>query len=134
MIVMKELIKDTDFNSLPADIKANLLKLLEKLTRVRLAYGKPMTVTSGLRTMEDHLRIYKEKGITDKSKIPMKSNHLYGIAADISDPKGEFKKWIKENMKLMEELGLYFEDFDSTPTWVHIQFKAPASGNRFFKP
>lgn len=131
---MKELIKDTDFNSLPADIKANLLKLLEKLTRVRLAYGKPMTVTSGLRTMEDHLRIYKEKGITDKSKIPMKSNHLYGIAADISDPKGEFKKWIKENMKLMEELGLYFEDFDSTPTWVHIQFKAPASGNRFFKP
>lgn len=134
MIVMKELIKTTDFDSLPPDIKANLLKLLEKLNVIRKAYGKPMTITSGLRSMIDHLRIYKEKGITDQSKIPMKSNHLYGIAADISDPKGELKAWIMDNISLMEELGLYFEDFAFTPTWVHIQFKTPASGKRFFKP
>lgn len=44
--------------------------------------GKKITVTCGFRSMAHHLKIYAEKGITDKSKIPMKSYHLSGLAVD----------------------------------------------------
>jgi hypothetical protein len=64
----------------------------------------------------------------------MKSNHLFGRAVDFADGDGKLKKWILENIKLMEEIGLYMEDFNATKTWVHFQINPPKSGNRFFKP
>lgn len=137
MITMRELNK---FNSTDnSDHESNLLVLLGKINQVRKAYGKPMTVTSGYRTKEDHLRIYRQiatrKGIKfDPSKVPMASRHLSGQAVDIYDPKGEFKQWIRMNIELFEELGLYLEDFNHTPTWVHIQITPPRSGKRFFIP
>lgn len=131
---MEELLKGVKLESLPAEHQANLLKLLEKMNIIREKYGKPMTVSSCYRSMEDHLRIYREKGITDKSKIPMKSNHLSGLACDISDPKQELQAWTKANVELMEELGFYMEDYSATKTWVHYQLVKPKSGNRFFKP
>lgn len=131
MISRQEILKGKDC---PKEFENNLLELLIKINKVRDAYGRPMTVTSGFRSMEDHLRIYREKGITDKSKIPMKSKHLFCQAVDIYDPKGELKKWVKDNLKLIEEIGLWMEDFDSTPNWVHFQILPPASNARFFKP
>jgi len=102
MITLKELIKDQDFDELDESIQSNLYELLNRINKIRTAYGKPMVVTSGLRTMEKHLAIYAAKGITDKSKIPMRSNHLYGRAVDISDPNRELQKWIAENEHLLE--------------------------------
>jgi hypothetical protein len=64
----------------------------------------------------------------------MKSNHLFGRAVDFADGDGKLKKWILANIKLMEEIGLYMEDFAATKTWVHFQINPPKSGNRFFKP
>jgi len=78
MITLQELIKDTDFNSLDESVQYNLMELLNRINKVRAAYGSPMIVTSGLRTIEHHLEIYKKKGITDLRKIPMKSLHLSG--------------------------------------------------------
>jgi hypothetical protein len=52
-----------------AATQANLQELLVKINKVRTYWAKAMTVTSGLRTMGDHLRIYKNKGITDPKKI-----------------------------------------------------------------
>lgn len=113
----------------------NLNKLQQAVNKLRLAYGKPLTVTSGYRSVDDHIRIYKEKGITDKSKIPMKSKHLSGLACDlVCDDLEDFKNFIIKNEKLCEELNLYFEHFDETPTWVHCQITPPASGKRFFYP
>ena len=113
----------------------NLNKLQQAVNKLRLAYGKPLTVTSGYRSVDDHIRIYKEKGITDKSKIPMKSKHLSGLACDlVCDDLEDFKNFIIKNEKLCEELNLYFEHFDATPTWVHCQITPPASGKRFFYP
>jgi len=118
----------------PSELENNLSELLLKINKVRALYGLPMVVTSGFRSMEDHIRIYKNKGITDKSKIPMKSKHLFAQAVDISDPDKKLQKWIKDHIKEMEEIGLWFESFDATPNWVHFQILPPASGNRFFKP
>lgn len=108
-------------SELSDEMKNNLQILFDKINKVRSAYGKPMTVTSGLRTMEDHLRIYKEKGITDKSKIPMKSKHLYCQAVDISDPNQELQKWCKNNIPLLESIGVWMEDFSATHNWCHFQ-------------
>lgn len=92
-----------------------------------------MTVTSGLRTMEDHLRIYREKGITDPAKIPMKSKHLIGAAVDIYDPGLEITKWLKEDesAKLIAA-ELWCEE--GNKNWVHFQIYSPASGHRWFYP
>lgn len=133
MITMSELLKDKKLEDQTQEIQDNLKVLLERINKVRTAYSKPMTVTSGLRTMEDHLRIYKEMGITDKAKIPMKSNHLKGAACDISDPDGKLYDWTKLNEKLMEQIGLWMEIKD-TQKRVHYQIFSPASGARFFHP
>ncbi|HUM41562.1 MAG TPA: D-Ala-D-Ala carboxypeptidase family metallohydrolase [Fervidobacterium sp.] len=134
MITMQELLKDAKFEDQSQEIQDNLVELLVRINKVRAAYGKPMNVTSGLRSMADHLRIYAQKGITDQSKIPMQSNHLYGRAVDISDPNRELQAWVLKNVKLMEEIGLWMEDFGATPNWLHFQINPPKSGNRFFKP
>ena len=134
MISMKEILKDKKLEDQSPEVQASLLILLEKVNKVRQAYGKPMTITSGLRTKEDQIRVYAQKGITDLSKIPMGSKHISGQAVDISDPKGEFKDWIMENISLFEELGIYMEAFEYTKNWVHMQIIAPKSGSRFFKP
>lgn len=131
---MQELLKGKPFDSLPQEHRFNLTILLKKVNQIRQTYGKSMTVTSGYRSLEDHLRIYRQKGITDKSKIPMKSNHLSGRAVDFADANGELKKWVLANVSLLESIGLWCEDFSATPTWVHFQINPPASGNRFFKP
>lgn len=95
---------------------------------------KVPTTTSGVRSEADQIRIYAEKGITDKSKIPMNSKHLDGKAIDIADPKGELAVWIKEHQDLLADAGLYIEDPTETPGWIHFQTEKPASGNRIFKP
>lgn len=121
MIRQNEIINDENFKNLTSELKANLVILLEKLNKVRALYGKPMNVTSGFRSMEDHLRIYKNKGITDINKIPMKSKHLFCQAADFSDPSGELKKWAELHEKELLEIGVWLEAANSTPGWIHIQ-------------
>lgn len=135
MLSMEELLKDrAKLQDLPADQQQNLKTLLERINKIRSAWNKPMSVTSGYRTMEDHLRIYKEKGITDQSKIPMKSKHLVGAAVDISDPNKELQQWCKSNEQILKDAQLWMEDFSATPNWCHFQISPPASGKRWFLP
>lgn len=134
MIEMSELLKKTKLEDLPSDIQDNLTDLVERLNVIRRAYGKPMTVSSGFRTKEDHLRVYREKGITDPKKIPMGSRHLSGKACDIADSDGKLKDWVNDNVELCEKVELWMEDFSATPTWIHFQSEPPASKKRFFMP
>lgn len=136
MITEKELCK-YDFSKVNPK-KIELLKLfLPKINVVRKLYNKSMSITSGIRTIEDHIKIYEKKGIS-KDKVPMGSAHLEnnhkGFACDVFDPNKELQKWCLDNVKVLEEQGLYCEHFSATPNWVHFQDYPPASGNRFFKP
>lgn len=120
-----------------AEHQKNVIILLEKINKLREAYGKPLKVTSGYRSLQKHLAIYKAKGITDQSKIPMQSNHLKGLAVDVvpvEDSIQHLQEWIMANESLMSDIGLWFEDFSATKTWVHAQVVAPKSGKRFFMP
>jgi len=134
---MIEITELCDFVRVPFEHQDNLIILKDKLNQFRSAYGKPLLVTSGYRSLEKHLAIYAAKGITDQSKIPMKSNHLYGLAADLVPIEDDIKHlhdWVWDNIKLMEDLNLYFEALSYTPNWLHVQCVAPKSGNRFFIP
>lgn len=132
---MEELLKGVKFESIPPEHQANLLKLLEKINIVREKYGKPMTVTSGYRSKEDQIRIYKAKGIPE-SKIPWGSQHLCGAAIDIADSSGEFYKWCKNNEKLLIEVGVWLETRQGN--WQHLQiypFKSyKVGGTIWFNP
>lgn len=141
MIKLNELISDADYLELPADHRTNLNILLKKLNLFREAYGKPLRVTSGYRSLQHHLEIYAAKGITDQSKIPMKSTHLYGLSADIVPveyPIKHLHDFINNNMKLIEEIGFWMEDFSVTVSWAHLQIVQYGSWvegkSLFFKP
>lgn len=107
------------------EIEANLEDLIVRMSKLREAYGKPMTVNSGLRSAADQARI--------NPKAPH-SKHMTGEAVDIGDRDSTLKVWVAMNEKLLEEIGLWCEDFGSTPGWVHFQSVPPKSGKRFFIP
>lgn len=107
------------------EVQDNLNHLISVLNAIRDAYGKPLYITSGLRSEEDQKRI--------NPKAP-KSKHLTGQAADISDIDGKFWEWCQNNMDLMINLNVYFEDTRYTKGWVHCQVVAPKSGKRVFIP
>lgn len=139
MLTLKEFIKDYNIADIPIEHQHNLEELLTRMNKVRDTWGKPMTVTSGYRSMQDHLRIYSKinaertaKGLPALS-IPRSSKHLIGAAVDISDPDGSLYQWCQDNEVLLVTIGLWLEVKDDQKR-VHFQIFPPKSGNRFFKP
>lgn len=90
-----------------------------------LGYQSPRYASSCLRSLADQKRI---------NPSAMGSSHLYGCAVDIADADGKLKAWLKSRSHKLVEVGLWAEDYASTPTWVHLQTYAPKSMNRVFKP
>lgn len=113
----------------PADytkeVSDNIDKLLIPLNKFRNAYGKPMSVSSGWRPPSINAAT---------PGAAKRSNHMLGLACDFRDIDGALDKWCIENLKLLEQFGLYLEHPDSTPGWCHLQCVPPKSGNRVFKP
>lgn len=121
MLVLKEL--NPKGYPLTDEIKANLEDLLVRMNKVRAAWGKPMTVTSGLRSAADQARI---------NPSAPKSRHTYGKAVDILDRDGSLYDWTVNNQDLLAKVGLWVE-IKAGP-WVHYQSEPPKSGRRFFNP
>lgn len=115
--------------ALTEEQEQNQIILHERINKVRQAFGKPMVVSSGVRSMEDQLRI--------NPNAP-KSKHLIGAAIDIADPKRELAAWCLSNMDKLEEFCLWIEDLSATDngprSWVHFQSIPPRSGKRMFVP
>lgn len=137
MVTLKELLSGNKLEEQSQEIQDNLKVLHEKINKVRVAYDKVMIVTSGLRSMDHHIDVYKalakqRKMTFDMLKVPMGSNHLKGKAVDISDKDGKLHQWCLDNIKLLEEIGLWIEDKDDQAR-VHFQTVPPKSGNRVFK-
>lgn len=128
MITKSELLKGRDKaypKDYTAEISSNLDRLLIAINKVRAAYGLPMIVASGWRPPSLNA---STPGAATHSK------HMLGLAVDIEDKDGKLMKWVLNNLKLMQELGLYLEDFRWTPNWVHFGLGAPGSGKRIFVP
>lgn len=103
----------------------NLNTLIPNINDLLERFGEYRKCNSGFRSLED------QKRINPKS---MSSKHLYCAAIDLEDKNNKLKEWILNNIKILEDLNLWCEDFSYTPTWVHLQCIPPKSKNRFFKP
>lgn len=129
MITYKELMGTHVISDIPMAHQQNLQELCKRINVIRDLYGKPMIVTSGYRSENEHRRIYSRKGIKNP---PMGSKHLIGAACDILDEDGSLMDWLKEHKFELEGAALWCED--GTKGWVHFQIIPPKSGRRFFLP
>ena len=121
MITRQEITKGQE---IPADLEPLLADYLERINKLRAVYGKPMLITSGYRSREHNAKIGGSPN----------SAHCVCQAADFADSSAELKNWLLQNIAVLTACELYCEDFSATPTWVHIQSRPVASGNRIFKP
>jgi hypothetical protein len=122
MIELKEL-NSKAYPTTP-EIDSNLQILLERVNKIRVEWGKPMKVTSGLRSQADQQRI---------NPAAPKSKHLLGQAVDIYDPDLSLTAWLKENgSQRLIDAQLWCEE--GNRNWVHFQCVSSKSGNRWFLP
>lgn len=103
-------------------LESNLEQLLIGLNKFREKYGKPMTCTSGYRVAAQNASIGGAK----------KSAHLTCEAADFADKDGKLAMYCLQNVKVLEECGLYMENPAKTKGWVHLQTRE--TKNRIFNP
>jgi len=61
-----------------------------------------------------------------------RSGHLTCEAIDLIDHKGEIGQMLKNNVKLLEEYGLFLENPEHTKGWVHLDIRERK--NRIFNP
>jgi hypothetical protein len=122
------------------EIVRNINTLIPRVNELLERFGEKRNVTSGLRRMEDHIRIYEEinakrraKGLPEQ-KVPMGSKHLIGAAIDLEDKNDKLKEFCVKNTHILKELGLYMEDPSATDTWCHLQCIPPGSGKTVFRP
>lgn len=86
---------------------------------------------------------WRPAGVNDATANAAKgSAHLVGLGVDLRDaaPDRPLARWCLRNLHVLESAGLYMEDPrwtwnapHGTP-WVHLQTRAPRSGNRVFIP
>lgn len=128
MITINEILKGrAKLADLEPEVQDNIKTLHERINVIRKAYGKPMIVNSGLRRPQDQPK-----------NAAIKSNHLIGAAIDIDDDeKGTLWNWVKDNLKLLQEVGLWIEDprwTHGNGSWLHFQVVPPKSGKRIYIP
>lgn len=109
------------------EISGNLSILHERLNELRSTYGRPMVITSCLRSQAQQQELIAQ----GKSNAP-KSHHLTGEAVDIQDTSGSFYDWCKANEDILIKIGFWMEERQGG--WQHLQICPPKSGSRWFKP
>lgn len=63
------------------------------------------------------------------------SNHITADAVDIRDNDARaFARWCLRNLNKLAEFGLWMENPQWCPTWVHLQTVPPKSGKRVYIP
>jgi hypothetical protein len=143
MITLPDLIKHG--TNITDEQRSNAKLLIPVVNYIEEYLGLDFESTSGIRDMSEHLAIYKVLQAQDVAQgkparpIPMRSSHLVGNALDFVSPKLNILDlqalFLREEMEeIYKKVGAWFERFDFTKTWIHIQRVPPASGNRFFKP
>ena len=63
------------------------------------------------------------------------SKHLTGRAIDLRDDTDRsLARWCLRNQDALAECGLWMEDPQWTPSWIHLQSVPPGSGRRIYVP
>lgn len=122
--------------------QANARIFIPKMIALENDYGYELIWTSIYRSYLHQIRIYKAKGITDLSKIPLSSHHMNfhaGDAVPAKKPIAHFHNFLVEKKEAkLNEHGLFMEHPKATPSWGHVSdlpFKSyQLGGTRLFYP
>lgn len=104
-------------NTPPPSIKENLEKLIEFLNPLREAWGSPIIITSGYRSLE------LNKILRGSST----SAHVTGWAVDMIPQNrkiNEFKQFVREYLK-DKEFDQYIDEASGNSSWVHLGLYHP---------
>lgn len=97
------------------EIKNNAIQLLKRVNEFLNEIGvEEVRVSSGWRPAAIN------------SKVPnaaKRSAHMMGMAVDLADKDRKLKEKILENIHLLPKYGLWLENPDATPSWVHLDIK-----------
>ncbi|OHC66979.1 MAG: hypothetical protein A3H93_18115 [Rhodocyclales bacterium RIFCSPLOWO2_02_FULL_63_24] len=98
--------------------KENVRPALDKITGTHVASGwRPPMVNDATSNAAAH------------------SSHLDGNGIDLRDNGlRDLARWCLRNLDALDEIGLYMEDPQWTPTWVHLQRVPPKSRRRVYIP
>lgn len=79
---------------------------------------------------------WRPKAINEAtSNAAAASKHLTGEAIDLRDNgTRDLVRWALKNIEALEEIGLWMEDPQWTPSWLHLQIAPPKSHRRVFVP
>lgn len=79
---------------------------------------------------------WRPRSINDgTANAALGSKHLIGCACDVRDTGArDLARWCLRNLDALEAIGLWMEDPQWTPTWVHLQIVPPGSGRRVYIP
>lgn len=118
-------------------IRANVAELLGRVNLL-LAWAYRDGVRPALdRTTGTHVASgWRPAAINDATaNAAAKSKHLTGQGIDLRDNgTRDLARWVLRNLEALEEIGLWAEDPQWTPTWVHLQIVPPASRRRVYVP
>jgi hypothetical protein len=114
MITPKEYLmgRDNDY-PITHDMALNMADLLSRVNFLIAKLGINTVVTSGYRPPE----------MNKKIGGAVKSAHTQCKAVDLKDSSGNIGKLLINNVKLLEELGLFLESPEHTKGWVHLDTK-----------
>jgi hypothetical protein len=110
-------------DKLSPDQIANMNSLIPKINEFLERFGSYRIVNSGYRSPAINAAT---PGAAPHSK------HLVCAAIDLEDADAKLHAFAKNNVLLLEELGLWCEERQGG--WLHMQCIPPRSGKRFFKP
>ncbi len=123
MITIKEYLKNRELDA-PLD-KEQCFNMAELLGKVNYLLGRlniSPAVSSG----------YRPASVNSSIGGAKKSMHILCGAVDLSDGEGKIAQLLLNNLKLLEECGLWLEDPKHTKGWVHLDIKPRK--NRVFIP
>jgi len=127
---------------LTADQRRHFLYHYFAVNELRAVYGRAMVCTSGVRSLAEHLEVYRRINAEHRRlgrpevPIPMASKHLAAAASDYLDPDMALYRWCELREELLADLGIYVERrrLDDGMVHTHLQTLPPPSGRRFFDP
>jgi len=120
--------RDTQYaEELTDEIRANAQATVDKANELLARAGRSdiHTVNSGWRP-----KTVNESTANSGSQ----SRHITAEAVDLPDRDRTLATWCADNLDIARELGIYYEDFRWTPTWVHMQIVPPKSNKVVYIP
>jgi hypothetical protein len=129
-------------NTHPADlteeITSNATLLLERVNRLlQLADTEDVGPGIDAATGTFVASGWRPPSVNDAtSNAAQASRHITGRAIDLRDhsPDRALARWCLRNRAQLEAIGLWMEDPQWTPSWVHLQCVPPGSGRRVYVP